>query len=520
VKSSSQHQGIETDFIVIGGGVAGLRAAVDLAKAGRVLLLTKTSLTESNSQYAQGGIAAAVGESDSTDIHFSDTIAAGAGLCDEAAVKILADEAPEEIRKLVEWGTEFDRVDGRVALAREGAHSQARVLHAHGDATGREIIRSLSTRVRSLSAVTVMDFAFVQELIVADGRVAGVRLIQNEKHVIASACATLIASGGAGQVYRETTNPPVATGDGFSIGFRAGALLRDMEFVQFHPTALRLPGLPPFLISEAVRGEGAHLIDDRGERFVEELAPRDVVARAIYARISEGSRVQLDLRHIPSGNIRKRFPQIHAFCLQHGFDMTTQPIPVVPAAHYFMGGLKTDLGGRTSLPGLFAAGEVASSGVHGANRLASNSLLECVVFGKRAADSMIECRSASYPALSESEFRLRVPSDTQTARQQIRETAWQYAGIVRNAEGMKKGLQIISEMEAQWEFSSVPSISQMETANLRAIADLILQCALLRLESRGAHFRTDFPDRNDEKYQFHSIVDQIRPARIASLQTD
>lgn len=517
MNSSSRHERIETDFIVIGGGVAGLRAAVDLAKAGRVLLLTKTALTESNSQYAQGGIAAAVGESDSTEIHFSDTLAAGAGLCDEAAVKVLADEAPEEIRKLIEWGTEFDRVDGRVALAREGAHSQARVLHAHGDATGREIIRSLSTRVRSLPSVTVMDFAFVQELIVADGRVAGVRFIQNEKHVIASASATLIASGGAGQVYRETTNPPVATGDGFSIGFRAGALLRDMEFVQFHPTALRLPGLPPFLISEAVRGEGAHLIDDKGNRFVEELAPRDVVARAIYARISEGSRVRLDLRHIPSDNIRKRFPQIHAFCLQHGFDMTKEPIPVVPAAHYFMGGLQTDLGGRTSLPGLFAAGEVASSGVHGANRLASNSLLECVVFGKRAAGSMIECLGASYPAFSETEFKLRVPSDAKSAQQEIRETAWQCAGIVRNAEGMKKGLRIISEMEAQWQVSSVPSIEQMETANLRAIAELILQCALLRLESRGAHFRTDFPARNDEKYQFHSVVDLIRPTRIISL---
>jgi L-aspartate oxidase len=517
VKSSSQHERIETDFIVIGGGVAGLRAAVDLAKAGRVLLLTKTALTESNSQYAQGGIAAAVGESDSTSIHFSDTLAAGAGLCDEAAVKVLADEAPEEIQKLIEWGTEFDRVDGHVALAREGAHSQARVLHAHGDATGREIIRSLSTRVRSLSAVTVMDFAFVQELIVADGRVAGVRFIQNEKRIVASACATLIASGGAGQVYRETTNPPVATGDGFSIGFRAGALLRDMEFVQFHPTALSLPGLPPFLISEAVRGEGAHLIDDKGYRFVEELAPRDVVARAIYARISEGSRVSLDLRHIPSGNIRNRFPQIHAFCLQHGFDITNQPVPVVPAAHYFMGGLQTDLGGHTSLPGLFAAGEVASSGVHGANRLASNSLLECVVFGKKAARSMIESMKAVRLALPETEFTLRVPSDAQSARQKIRETAWQYSGIVRNAEGMKKGLQIISEMELQWQVSPVPSIVQMETANLRTIAELILQCALLRLESRGAHFRTDFPARNDEKFRFHSSVDLIRPARIISL---
>jgi len=517
VKSSTQHERIETDFIVIGGGVAGLRAAVDLAGAGRVLLLTKTSLTESNSQYAQGGIAAAVGESDSTVIHSADTLAAGAGLCDEAAVKILADEGPEEIRKLIEWGTEFDRMDGHVALAREGAHTQARVLHAHGDATGREIIRSLSVRVRSLPSVTVMDFAFVQELIVVDGRVAGVRFLQHERRIIASACATLIASGGAGQVYRETTNPPVATGDGFAIGYRAGALLRDMEFVQFHPTALRLPGLPPFLISEAVRGEGAYLIDDNGERFVDELAPRDVVAREIFGRISGASKVRLDLRHIPSGNIQKRFPQIYAFCLQHGFDISSQPIPVVPAAHYFMGGLFTDLGGRTSMPGLFAAGEVASTGVHGANRLASNSLLECVVYGRRAAASMIESLSKGRPVFRETEFALRVPASARTARGQIHEAAWQYAGIVRHGEGLKQGLQIISEMEQQWQVAAHPSIDQMETANLRAIAELILSAALLRLESRGAHFRTDFPARDDEKFRFHSWVDLIRPAQIASL---
>jgi L-aspartate oxidase len=517
VKGSAQHERIDTEFIVIGGGVAGLRAAVDLASAGRVLLLTKTALTESNSQYAQGGIAAAVGDSDSTEVHSSDTLAAGAGLCDEAAVRVLVDEAPGEIRKLIEWGTEFDRVDGHVALAREGAHSQARVLHAHGDSTGREIIRSLSSRVRALSSVTVLEFAFVQELIVADGRVAGVRFIHEDKRAIASACSTLIASGGAGQVYRETTNPLVATGDGFSLGFRAGALLRDMEFVQFHPTALSLPSLPPFLISEAVRGEGALLIDDGGERFVDELAPRDVVARAIYGRISRGSRVFLDLRPIPAGSIRRRFPQIHAFCIQHGFDIAQQPIPVVPAAHYFMGGLFSDLGGRTTLPGLFAAGEVASTAVHGANRLASNSLLECVVFGRRAANSMIENFSTVRPSLPENDFRLRVPSDAQSARRRIREVSWQFAGIVRDGEGLKQGLQILSELEKGWRTSEFPSMDQIEAANMWTIAKLILQSALKRRESRGAHFRTDYLARNDAKFQFHSCVDLIRPARIDSL---
>lgn len=517
MKGSPQHERIETDFIVIGSGVAGLRAALDLAKAGRVLLLTKTELTESNSQYAQGGIAAAVGDSDSTELHFSDTLIAGAGLCDEPAVKVLADEAPEEIRKLIEWGTEFDQVDGHVALAREGAHSAARVLHAHGDSTGKEIIRSLSVRVRSLPSVTVMAHAFVQELLVVDSRVVGVRFVQKDKPFIATSSATLIASGGAGQVYRETTNPSVATGDGFSLGYAAGALLRDMEFVQFHPTALSLPGLPPFLISEAVRGEGALLIDGNGKRFINELAPRDVVARAIYERIvakGASGNVCLDLRKIPADNIRHRFPQIYAFCLQHGFDITTQPLPVVPAAHYFMGGLHTDLQGRTSLAGLFAAGEVASTGVHGANRLASNSLLECVVFGKRAALAMIAELRSTGPAPPIREFQVRVPADAASARRSIQETAWHHAGIVRDGANMKAGLQLLSEMEKDWVPTATPSTDQMETASLRTIAQLILQCAAIRLESRGAHYRTDYLARNDAEYGFHSWIDSNKPAAI------
>jgi len=419
----------------------------------------------------------------------------------------------------MEWGTEFDQVDGHVALAREGAHSQARVLHAHGDSTGREIIRSLSARVRSLPSVRVVPFAFVEELIVVDGRVVGVRFLQNGTRVIALAPTTLIASGGAGQVYRETTNPPVATGDGFTLGYRAGALLRDMEFVQFHPTALSLPGLSPFLVSEAVRGEGALLINEKGERFVDELAPRDVVARAIYACISEGgkeSKVSLDLRRIPENNIRNRFPQIYAFCLQHGFDITRQPIPVVPAAHYFMGGIYTDLGGQTSLPGLFAAGEVASTGVHGANRLASNSLLECVVFGKRAAASMLAASRAKVSISEIPDFSIRVPVDASKDRMRIRETSWQYAGIVRDEIGLKRGLQTLENLYQGWQESSNPTIEQMEAASLNVIASLVLQSALCREESRGAHFRTDFPMRRDAEFGFHSWTTLRRPVFIAS----
>ena len=507
------HEHIETDFTIIGSGVAGLRAAADLAKAGRVLLLTKTEITESNSRYAQGGIAAAVSESDSTELHFSDTITAGAGLCDESAVRILAEEAPREIQKLVDWGTEFDRKDGHIALAREGAHSQARVLHAHGDATGREIIRSLSDRVRALPSVRAIPFAFVTSLVVDEGRVTGVRFIQQRQEYSVSSRAILIASGGAGQVYRETTNPSVATGDGFSLGFRAGALLRDMEFVQFHPTALSLPGIPPFLISEAVRGEGAILIDTNGDRFVDELAPRDVVARAIYKKLSSQGRVRLDFGRIPADVLRSRFPQIYAFCLEHGFDIAKQPLPVVPAAHYFMGGLFTDLFGRTSLPGLYAAGEVASSGVHGANRLASNSLLECVVFGKRAAEIMIAEPATSFPTHDDG-FQIRVPEDPEFSRQQIRETAWHDAGIIRDASGMASGLKFLEEMEGHWSASPSPSKDALETANMRLVAELILQGAILRHESRGAHYRTDFPERNDAEFRRHSWLKLDRPAVI------
>lgn len=300
--------------------------------------------------------------------------------------------------------------------------------------------------------------------------------------------------------------------------------MRDMEFVQFHPTALRLPGLPPFLISEAVRGEGALLIDDAGNRFVDELAPRDVVARAIYERISPGGpsgKVSLDLRPIPAGTIRNRFPQIFQFCLQHGYDITQRPIPVVPAAHYFMGGIYSDLGGQTSLPGLFAAGEVASTGVHGANRLASNSLLECVVFGKRAAASMAEFVMGEpgtlRTVLPESDFGAYVPHDAPAARRQIHETAWQHAGIVRDGEGLKTGLRILAQMEADWATVQSPSIDEMETANLRLIAELILHSALNRHESRGAHFRVDYPLRNDANFQFHSWVGIDKPVFIGSL---
>jgi L-aspartate oxidase len=491
---------------VIGSGAAGLRAALDLASSGRVLILTKTEIQESNSRYAQGGIAAAIGETDSTELHFSDTITAGAGLCDEEAVRVLVTEGPSEIEHLIGWGAGFDRRDGGIELAREGAHSRARVLHAHGDATGKEIVRALSAKVRTLDSAKIVPFAFVQQLIVAEGQVCGARFASQGKIFEALAGATLIASGGAGQVYRETTNPPVATGDGFALGYRAGALLRDMEFVQFHPTALKLPNLPPFLISEAIRGEGARLINNAGTRFVDELAPRDVVARAIYERLKPDQGVFLDLRHLPPENIRTRFPNIFSYCLQQGFDITKQPVPVVPAAHYFMGGLYTDLHGRTSIPGLYAAGEAASTGIHGANRLASNSLLECVVFGRRAAAAMKEDKKPGRaPSTGVPEpAMVRVPRHSESARFVIRDAAWLGAGIIRSEAALSEGLTVLQAMEAEWEPTPSPSLEQLETSNLLIVARVILRCALKRLESRGAHYRSDYPVRNDKTFGFHT----------------
>jgi L-aspartate oxidase len=506
VSAKLNSERIETDFVIIGSGVAGLRAAADLGQVGRVLILTKTELMESNSRYAQGGIAAAMGESDSVELHVADTLAAGAGLCDEEAVSILAEEGPSDVQMLIDWGTEFDRIGRNLAFGREGAHSRPRVLHAQGDATGKEIVRALSARVTQLDSVRVLPFAFVQHLLKCEGRVTGVRFRHQNRIYDCTSSATLVASGGGGQVFAETTNPPVATGDSFALGYRAGAILRDMEFIQFHPTALGLPGLPRFLISEAVRGEGAYLITESGERFVDELAPRDVVARAIYKQINGGSNVYLDLRHLRSDSVRAGFPQIYSFCLSHGFDITRQPLPVVPAAHYFMGGLYTDQMGRTSIQGLYAAGEAASTGVHGANRLASNSLLECVVFGKRAAAAMASDRRPSPKIVLEPPDPFDSFQDAESARALIRETAWRSAGIIRESTGLEQGLEALERLKSQSRPSTTVLESDVEVSNLLLVARLVLRSAIVRLESRGAHFRKDYPGRNDANFGGHSWV--------------
>src|SRR5436190_1959404 len=381
------------DFLVIGAGVAGLRAAIELAEMGTVLVVAKDSLRESSSEYAQGGIAVALSDDDEVSLHEQDTLNAGDGLCDREAVHTLVEEGPAAIQELIEWGAAFDREGEELAFTREGAHSRNRILHAHGDSTGREIARTLYHKASSLPNVSFRSYAATTELLMQE-TVCGAMIwdARTGTEFAIPARAVLLATGGLGRVFLNTTNPDVATGDGVAMAYRAGAEISDIEFVQFHPTALHVEGAPRFLLSEALRGEGGVLRNAAGERFTDELAPRDVVSRAIVAemRRTGAPHVFLDLTHRGPEFIRKRFPRVHETCLRYGVDISTQPAPVHPAAHYAMGGVSSDREGRTSLPGLYAAGEVACTGVHGANRLASNSLLEGLVFGARAGAAMRE----------------------------------------------------------------------------------------------------------------------------------
>jgi L-aspartate oxidase len=467
----------QTDYIVIGSGIAGLRAAIDLAAAGRVTIFTKSQITESNSMYAQGGIAAAIGSNDRIENHYADTIAAGAGLCDETAVHVLVEEGPAEIERLLGWGADFEREGTALSLSREGGHSIARIVHGNGGLTGKVVVDALLEHLRSSSNVRIVPFTFFRDLIEYEGRVIGIEFEHNRRVARCLAKATLLATGGGSQVYSQSTNPETATGDGLAAAFRAGAELRDMEFVQFHPTVLSLPGAPRFLLTEALRGEGARILNDRGERFVDELLTRDEVSRAVFRQLTarEDARVFLDMTHIGGDILRKKFRHVYTTCLNYGLDITRDRIPITPAAHYFMGGVLTDLTGRTTLTSLYAAGEVASTGVHGANRLASNSLLEALVFGRRAALAM-----SDEPELVSSVHAGPYRAVTSAGEvDEIRDITWRYAGIVRNAEGLKMGLKRLDAINAE--------------SNLLTVSRIIHECALAREESRGAHYREDFP---------------------------
>jgi L-aspartate oxidase len=515
-----------TDFLIIGAGIAGLRAAITLAEAGRVLVVTKEALGESNTQYAQGGIAVAISGEEDVELHLKDTIAAGDGLVDAAAARVLVEEGPLRVEELLRWDTRFDRYSsgqraGELMLTREGAHSRNRILHANGDATGREIGRALLARASSIANITLLPWTLLTELIVADGRVCAAQLLDEEGALqVVQARAVLLASGGAGQVYSDTTNPAVATGDGIAAAMAAGAVLADMEFYQFHPTALSLLGAPRFLLSEALRGEGARLINARGERFMEryhpllELAPRDVVARAITREgfgpaPRESLPVYLDMRHVQGIDLNARFPGISAFLHQHGLDLARDPIPVRPAAHYLMGGVRTDVDGRASLAGLYAAGEVACTGVHGANRLASNSLLEGLVFGARAAESMREetARDA-HDAIPSRVLGAGEPlPPVESAIAGLQQQMWEHAGLLRDAALLES-----TDLGAAFVYAHAAPTPQWtrrdyEARSLARVAQAIVGCALARKESRGGHYRSDFPRRDDVHFQVHSHLE-------------
>jgi L-aspartate oxidase len=512
------------DFVVVGSGIAGLRAAITLLDAGTVALVTKAESGESNTGYAQGGIAAALGPGDSPELHRDDTLEAGAGLCDATAVDVLVREGPGYVRELLAWGARFDRdPDGSPALGREGAHSVRRVLHAR-DATGREIARVLWERVSGHPALTVLDHALATRLRVHGGRCVGVdvQLPGGEQFAI-EARAVLLATGGAGQVFRETTNPPIATGDGLAMAWRAGARVSDLEFVQFHPTVLHVPGAPRFLISEAVRGEGARLLNASGEPFMTrydprgDLAPRDVVATAMVREAARtGHTVLLSLAHMDAVWARERFPGIAEACQRAGLDLARDSLPVSPAAHYLCGGVVTDLEGRTSIAGLFAAGEVACTRVHGANRLASNSLLEGLVFGARAAVAMRD-HPDSIATLPDGTIVVSEHDDpplTAGAATELAETMgtddvpalmWQSAGLVRDQGGLAplaaRLAAVAQARDARLDTAQGPE--DWRLANLARVGWLIARAALRRTESRGGHRRADFPERDDLHWKVH-----------------
>jgi len=515
------------DFVVVGGGVAGLRAAIALAPAGRVLVLTKAEPDESNTGYAQGGIAAAFGDDDSPELHATDTIRAGDGLCDEEAVRVCVEDGPRYVRELLEWGARFERnADGRPALGREAAHSVRRVLHA-ADATGREIGRVLWQRVHALGGVDTIDRARVIAILHDGSSASGVAYFDADgaRHDV-RARATLLATGGAGRVFRETTNPAVATGDGIALAYDAGARVADLEFVQFHPTALKMPGAPRFLISEALRGEGARLVNDRGEAFMPryhadgDLAPRDVVARSIVREEERtGGGVFLTLAHLDGAFVRRRFPTIATMCRQVGLDLATDLVPVGPAAHYMMGGVDTDVCGRTSVPALFAAGEVACTGLHGANRLASNSLLEGLVFGARAAAAMQQppCAAPLRPdRRTAADWGTEELGGDEGARNAadsvlrplapdaVRDVMWRCAGLFRDRDGLSSAAAAL-DAAAGSVFADTPDGACQR--QLVTVARLVAHAALRREESRGGHFRADFPERDDLHWKVH-LVDQ------------
>ncbi len=507
-----------TDILVIGAGIAGLRAALEVPAGLDVLVVTKDDIRQSSSSWAQGGIAGVLSPEDKFENHIEDTLTAGAGLCDRAIVELVVREAPEQINDLIRFGTKFDEEDGQLALTREGGHSHRRIVHALGDATGHEVMRAVIDKARQTPNLTLWDRTFTIDLLTHEGACVGALLVRPDgDRLLVWAKQTILASGGAGMVYRETTNPNVATGDGMAAAYRAGAELRDMEFMQFHPTVLYVAGSSRFLISEAVRGEGAYLRDKNGDRFMPaedpraELAPRDVVAQAIV-RCMERTRhpnVYLDLSHLDTGRVRQRFPGIEKVCRSFGLDITRDLIPVRPGAHYMVGGVTVDAQGRTSLPNLWAAGEVTSSGLHGANRLASNSLLEGLVFGTSCGRGAAEAAARQpdtftvLPVRSNPGRERAGSLDVADITNSLRSLMVRHMGVVRDRAGLREAEHDVGFWCRYALTREFDTREGWELQNLLTIARLMIGSALEREESRGVHFRSDFPKRDDEKWQRH-----------------
>ena len=504
------------DVLIIGAGIAGLRAALAVDRGMTVLVVTKDKLQQSSSSYAQGGIASVTDPTDRFENHVADTLEAGGALCDREVVEMVVQEAPQRIRELIEWGTHFDEEDGELLLAREGGHSHHRVVHALGDATGKEVMRVLIERVRNHPGRLIWQNTFTLDLLTHEGQCRGA-LVWNAQHgkTLVWAKQTILCTGGAGQIYRETTNPDVATGDGHAIAYRAGAELVDMEFVQFHPTVLYIAGSSRSLITEAMRGDGAHLVDRDGNRFMQEydergeLAPRDIVSRAIVSQMEKTRHpnVYLDLSHLDADGVHKRFPSIARRCAEFGIDIATDLIPVRPGAHYMIGGVQVDHEGRTAMPRLWAAGEVTSSGLHGANRLASNSLLEGLVYGTHAG------QGASEAAAGESDTFGAVPLENRPAaehaepldlvdiRNSLKSQTWRSAGVRRDRVRLVQAAEAIDRWCQYVLPRQFTGPDGWELQNMLTVAWIVIDAALAREETRGVHLRTDFPETDDQHWQ-------------------
>lgn len=512
-------QQVFTDFLVIGAGIAGLRAALEAARHGSVMLVCKGTFSDSNTWNAQGGIAAVLADDDSFDSHIEDTLKAGCGLCEHSVVQRVVQEAPELIGELDAWGTDFDRVDGQIDISREGGHSKPRVIHARGDSTGRGIAEALVRKVRQTPTIHVMENFFTIDLLTdADNVCIGaIGLKSSGSQQIIWAGATILATGGAGRLYRESTNPDCATADGLAMAYRAGAVLRDMEFMQFHPTTLYVAGASRALVTETLRGEGAILRDANGQPFMAEyhpsaeLAPRDVVSRAILDRMlkTKTTHVYLDIRHFDKAHFRRRFPLISELCESFDIDVSTDMIPVRPSAHYMIGGIKADVRAATTIPGLFACGEVASTGLHGANRLGSNSLLEGLVFGKVAGLSAAAWVNDGHRARHH-RFEIEIPIsdrsrlDAEDVRNALRALMWRNVGITRQAQPLTEAQEIIRFWQRYVMDKVFTTPFGWECQNMLTTALLMAQSALLRQESRGVHFRQDFAERNDADFTKHT----------------